>query len=78
MVDILVAFAPYPFDMFLGWMLAFKTYKKTTSKHAKRLDAILVVGAAFLNISYTTSISCSDDAAIFELGARVTIMHITI
>lgn len=37
-----------------------------------------MVGAAFLNTSYTTSISCNDDAARFELGARVTIMHITI
>lgn len=37
-----------------------------------------MVGAAFLNTSYTTSISYNDDAAMFELGARVTIMHITI
>ena len=43
-----------------------------------RPEAILQVGAAFLNTSYTSQISCLDDAAMFELGARVTIMHMII
>lgn len=74
-----MAFVPYLLDMFLGVVLAFKIHKKKRrEERTKRTEAILVVGAAFLNASYTTATSCSDDAAMFELGARVTIMHITI
>lgn len=78
MVDIFVALAPYPLDMFLSVVLTFNIYENRTEEHTIRPEAILVVGAAFWNTSYTTSTSCSDDAAMFELGARVTIMHITI